>query len=122
MSKIESKLNEIGFKGESLIMQSNGGVLTFKAAKFKPVFMVESGPAAGVIASTYIGNNLGFKCIIVMPSNMSTERKTMLKSFGAELIEVPAGDFRVSFSHALDLLWVLSNAHLLNEGILRFFI
>lgn len=37
--------------------------------------------------------NLGFKCIIVMPSNMSTERKVMLKSFGAELIEVDAGDF-----------------------------
>ena len=37
--------------------------------------------------------NLGFKCAIVMPSNMSTERKVMLKSFGAELIEVPAGDF-----------------------------
>ena len=37
--------------------------------------------------------NLGFKCKIVMPSNMSTERKVMLKSFGAELIEVEAGDF-----------------------------
>ena len=37
--------------------------------------------------------NLGFKCVIVIPSNMSTERKVMLKSFGAELIEVPAGDF-----------------------------
>jgi cysteine synthase A len=37
--------------------------------------------------------NLGFKCKIVMPCNMSTERKTMLKSFGAELIEVDAGDF-----------------------------
>ena len=37
--------------------------------------------------------NLGFNCIIVMPSNMSTERKVMMKSFGAELIEVEAGDF-----------------------------
>ena len=37
--------------------------------------------------------NMGFKCIIVMPSNMSVERKVMLKSFGAELIEVDAGDF-----------------------------
>lgn len=37
--------------------------------------------------------NLGFNCVIVMPSNMSTERKSMLRSFGAELIEVPAGDF-----------------------------
>ena len=37
--------------------------------------------------------NMGFKCVIVMPSNMSIERKVMLKSFGAELIEVPAGDF-----------------------------
>jgi len=35
----------------------------------------------------------GFKCIIVMPSNMSDERKQLIKSFGAELIEVDAGDF-----------------------------
>ena len=37
--------------------------------------------------------NMGFNCIIVMPSNMSTERKIMMKSFGAKLIEVDAGDF-----------------------------
>ena len=34
-----------------LVMQSSGGVLTFEAARTKPVFMVESGPAAGVIVS-----------------------------------------------------------------------
>lgn len=35
----------------------------------------------------------GYKCIIVMPSDMSEERKKMMKLFGAELIEVDAGDF-----------------------------
>ena len=79
LSKIESKLNEIGFKGESLIMQSNGGVLTFKAAKFKPVFMVESGPAAGVIASTYIGNNLGFNNIMSFDMGGTTAKTGLIE-------------------------------------------
>ena len=35
----------------------------------------------------------GLNCVIVMPSNMSEERKTLLKMFGAELIEVKPGDF-----------------------------
>ena len=35
----------------------------------------------------------GYKCIIVMPSDMSVERKQMMKFFGAELVEVDAGDF-----------------------------
>jgi len=35
----------------------------------------------------------GYKCIIVMPSDMSVERKKMMDFFGAELIEVDAGDF-----------------------------
>ena len=35
----------------------------------------------------------GYKCVIVMPSDMSEERKKMMKFFGAELHEVEAGDF-----------------------------
>jgi len=35
----------------------------------------------------------GYKCVIVMPSDMSEERKKMMKFFGAELIEVDEGDF-----------------------------
>ena len=34
-----------------------------------------------------------YKCVIVMPSNMSEERKKMLRLYGAELIEVGPGDF-----------------------------
>ena len=35
----------------------------------------------------------GLNCVIVMPSDMSEERKKMMKFFGAELHEVEAGDF-----------------------------
>ena len=35
----------------------------------------------------------GYKMVIIMPSNMSEERKQMLKFYGAELIEVGEGDF-----------------------------
>jgi len=35
----------------------------------------------------------GLKCVIVMPSDMSEERKKMMKFFGAELHEVEEGDF-----------------------------
>ena len=35
----------------------------------------------------------GLNCVIVMPSDMSEERKKMMKFFGAELHEVDEGDF-----------------------------
>lgn len=35
----------------------------------------------------------GIHCVIIMPSNMSEERKKMIQFYGAELIEVAPGDF-----------------------------
>lgn len=45
------------------------------------------------ISFAWLAAERGYKCKIVMPSNMSEERKQMLKMFGAELIEVSEGDF-----------------------------
>ena len=42
-----------------LVMQSSGGIFGSDAAAVRPVFMVESGPAAGVIASAHLGETLG---------------------------------------------------------------
>lgn len=47
---------------------------------------------AGISFAMYCAQ-MGLKCVIVMPSNMSDERKRMLKLYGAELIEVGPGDF-----------------------------
>ena len=45
------------------------------------------------IAFAMLAAERGYNMKIVMPSNMSEERKQMLKFYGAELIEVDAGDF-----------------------------
>ena len=45
------------------------------------------------ISFAWLAAERGYKCKIVMPSNMSNERKQMLRLYGAELIEVGEGDF-----------------------------
>ena len=48
---LESRLAALGATAPFYVMQSNGGVMTSASAKERPVYMVESGPAAGVIAA-----------------------------------------------------------------------
>jgi cysteine synthase A len=45
------------------------------------------------IALSAIAANLGLPCIIFMPSDMSEERKQMMKIYGADIIEAPPSDF-----------------------------
>ena len=59
LESIEERLGASGVAAELLVMQSAGGVYTSDAAKRRPVYMVESGPAAGVIAAAELGRTLG---------------------------------------------------------------
>jgi N-methylhydantoinase A len=59
LERIEARLAEAGVQAKLLVMQSSGGVFGAEAAARKPVFIVESGPAAGVIASAHLGQTLG---------------------------------------------------------------
>ena len=56
---IEARLAQAGVQAKLLVMQSSGGIFGSDAAAVRPVFMVESGPAAGVIASAHLGETLG---------------------------------------------------------------
>lgn len=45
------------------------------------------------VSFAWLAATLGCNCVIVMPENMSEERKKTLEFYGAKLIEVEAGDF-----------------------------
>ena len=45
------------------------------------------------ISLSMVGANLGLPVTIIMPSDMSEERRQMIRCYGAQIIDAPAGDF-----------------------------
>ena len=65
LGRLDNRMREMGVTTPKLyIMQSNGGVSTFKGSAEKPVATVLSGPAGGVIASMGTCERVGIKNII----------------------------------------------------------
>jgi N-methylhydantoinase A len=64
VDRIASGLRERGIGAPFYVMQSNGGVMGAEAAKARPVYMVESGPAAGVIAAGALAKAMGYANVI----------------------------------------------------------
>jgi N-methylhydantoinase A len=64
LDRLEAQLVEGGFKGQVLIVQSNGGVMTVETASAFPVRTALSGPAAGVIAGAHIAASAGFPNVV----------------------------------------------------------
>lgn len=80
LRRIEDRLREKGTAAALLVMQSSGGVFTFASASEKPVFMVESGPAAGVIAATYFGTALGHPDVISFDMGGTTAKAGLIQN------------------------------------------
>ena len=60
LKRIETGLRNDGFGGDMLIVQSNGGVMGAETAREAPIRTALSGPAAGVIAGSYIAAAAGY--------------------------------------------------------------
>jgi N-methylhydantoinase A len=64
VNTLDAWLVDRGVKGERLIMQSNGGISDFAHSADRPVFLIESGPAAGVVGAAHLARALDEKSII----------------------------------------------------------
>ena len=79
LASIEQRLRQAGVEAELLVMQSNGGVYSSSAASTRPVYMVESGPAAGVIAAAALGEALGHADLISFDMGGTTAKVGLIR-------------------------------------------
>jgi len=79
LERIAARLQEAGISAELLVMQSSGGVYTASAAAARPAFMVESGPAAGVIAAANLGQMLGHQDVISLDMGGTTAKTGLIE-------------------------------------------
>ena len=63
-----------------LIMQSAGGLTPDEDAALRPVFMLESGPAAGVLAAAFCAERLGIDNVITLDMGGTTAKAAMIEA------------------------------------------
>lgn len=80
LASISEKLHALNITSELLVMQSSGGVYPAAAASENPVFMVESGPAAGAVAAASLGTALGYPNVISFDMGGTTAKASLIRN------------------------------------------
>lgn len=95
-AKMETE-NPTGSIKDRTIQYIVKAALTQGEIGFDTTFVEASSGNTGISLSA-IGACLGVKVKIIMPSNMSKERRQMMEIFGAEIIDAPPSDFKTAIS------------------------
>jgi N-methylhydantoinase A len=80
LNAITEQLHAAKVTSELLVMQSSGGVYPAEAAAENPVFMVESGPAAGAVAAASLGTALGHPNVISFDMGGTTAKASLIRN------------------------------------------
>ena len=89
LDSLEAKLGELGFRGHLYVMLSGGGITTVREAKEFPIRLIESGPAAGAMAASFLARLAGLDRVVSFDMGGTTAKMC--------LVEDGAPDHKFSF-------------------------
>lgn len=78
LNQLETQLSQ--YHPSLLIMQSNGGVMTSEHARRRPVHMIESGPAAGVLAAASLAREIGLSQAVAFDMGGTTAKACLIEN------------------------------------------
>ena len=81
LERLGDGLDAEGFRGSFLVMQSSGGMMTADDAGRFPVHILESGPAAGVLAAARIAEATREAAVISFDMGGTTAKASLIEDF-----------------------------------------
>ena len=79
LATLRDTLKAGGFQNEFYLMQSSGGIMSSEVAAKRPVYTIDSGPAAGVTAAARLGTSLGHPDIISFDMGGTTAKVCVIR-------------------------------------------
>ena len=78
--KLNKELKLIGINVPLTVMQSNGGLMPLSLATSKPIYCIESGPAAGVVGAHKVGRRLQESNLITFDMGGTTAKASIIEN------------------------------------------
>jgi N-methylhydantoinase A len=79
LNRLIAEAERIGIDAPLLLMQSNGGLTTARAASVTPMHIVESGPAAGVVGVRALARRIGIDKAISFDMGGTTAKASLIE-------------------------------------------
>jgi N-methylhydantoinase A len=79
LGSLVTRLRAAGIDGQLDVMQSSGGTLAPEAAERRPAHLIESGPAAGVMACSHLGRLTGRRQLISLDMGGTTAKAAIVE-------------------------------------------
>ncbi|OGG48990.1 MAG: hypothetical protein A3F84_14230 [Candidatus Handelsmanbacteria bacterium RIFCSPLOWO2_12_FULL_64_10] len=96
LSALRGGLKGMGIEAPLLIVQSAGGLTPEEDAAVRPVFALESGPAAGVLAASFMARRAGIQNVVTLDIGGTTAKASMIE--GGRLSYSPEYEVGASLS------------------------
>jgi N-methylhydantoinase A len=91
LAALASRLHDEGVCAPLLVMQSNGGLVSAPVAARRAVTIIESGPAAGVVAAQQLARDCGYPDLITLDMGGTTTKASIVE--GGQILR--AADYEV---------------------------
>lgn len=95
LKALGEELEREGFERNLYLMLSSGGITTLETASRFPIRLVESGPAAGVLAAVYYGEMIGERDLVSFDMGGTTAKMCLIKDGQPEM----ASTFEIARVH-----------------------